>query len=241
MTKTTNISKILGGTFSLFLLTSTQASKNFDGFYGGLSAGGDFGRAKTTTRGVAPIPNMRISNDINLSSQGMLGGGFVGYGKLLAGVYLGGELFAEITTSNDKTTNASLDGTNVTTSLSFKKRNAFSIVGRIGKPISHDLLIYLKGGITWPSYRLNSLVNITGGAQANASTTQTKRLTQGVLGLGAEHKIGAFSQGQLRVGVEYEHTFARKMTLDLNSSTFTGNTTFSPSSHAVKARLIWKF
>lgn len=236
-------SQIFLCTFSLLSLAYANSSNGFDGIYIGLNVGGDFGSVKVNT--LAFSPNLNIADNQNLSAHGVVGGIYAGYGVIVGGIYIGAELAGELYSSNGNTSINFVNGVDDNRSISFKRTNSFSIAGRFGKQIGKETLFYAKGGVAVPQYRLATSLNGNGAGagQLTASATANKRLAQGIGGLGIEHTIGkVFYHSELRCGVEYEHTFARKINLALNSNTFTSaNTTFSPSVDSIKFKLIFKF
>lgn len=235
--------KIIIRTLCILPYANVQALGKFDGLFIGVSGGGDFGTVKAQTAGAGTVlADVRASNTTDIASSGMTGGVFAGYGQTLQGLYIGIEGAGEIHSSQGKSANNSLVGNNVTTITSIKKRNTFSLGIRLGKQISDKEFLYVKGGVAWPNYRLNSSVSIRGVIQTAASQTHNKRISQLVAGVGAEHLIRVIGfQQKLIGGIEYQHIFAKKVKINLNSNTFNGQTSFTPSSNVIKAKLTLKF
>jgi opacity protein-like surface antigen len=193
----------------------------FDGLYIGISGGGNWGKTKAQAAGFSPTLDITTSNTIDIASSGMMAGILARYGLNLYGLYIGIEGAGEIHSSQGKASNSSLVGNKVTTTLSIKKTNTLSIGARLGKHINKKLLLYMKGGIACSHYRLDSSVSVSGIIRAAASERQSKRINQFIAGIGAEHLIAVVgSKYQLVGGIDYEHAFAKKASINLSSSTY---------------------
>lgn len=220
-------------------------SKGFDGAYVGLSVGGDFGKSETTTSGSARGGiNFRANAKSDLSVRGASGGVFVGYGKTIKGILLGTEIAGDIYNSKGQQSTTFTDGATNAVTTTVKKTNSFSITGRVGKQLGEKTLIYGKGGLTFPNYKVTSSASSTnlGVVVAGASANQTQRLTQLVAGAGVEYKLAEISSKvDLHIRGEYLHTFGNTTKLSLSSRTFNGSSKFDTSSDEIKAMLLFKF
>jgi opacity protein-like surface antigen len=235
--------------FSLFLcFTLCQSAlakslKLFDGAYVGVLAGIDLGKIKNTVSGKMITGNGIVNNGSDISTNGLIGGIFLGYSKTFKKILFGAELGAELITSKGTKNYNFSGGDTIVDSAKVRKKNSFYVMGRIGKQINDFTLAYVKGGLSEANYNFNySLQYDGGGAQMNPVSNNNKRIIQPVAGGGVEVIVGKILYNlRLRIGLEYEHVFGRKINIDVNNNNFKGGTTYYPTSNAIKFRIIFKF
>ena len=122
----------------------TGVEKVVETDFSGAYAGFQLGHGTLQSDNTGPRPNATSTNfilDTTRAGQGFTGGVFAGYGIQANGLYIGGEVEAELSSAN-----WNIERSPEGRVYSIKKKNTIGAALRLGYLLNDNVLIYLRGG-----------------------------------------------------------------------------------------------
>jgi len=211
---------------------------SFNGSYMGTSVHQEFHRAKTSTQTNNETFDASVEN--KLSMKGTAGGLFVGVGATKSTLYSGIEGGGEISNASGNHSSSFVDGVNNAHQTNIRKTKTFFLMGRLGKQIKEDCLVYLKGGVSVSDYsflfNLNSEIN-----DLNLNKSENKRIIFPLIAFGVEFLAPKIFEGhEARIGIEYDYFFKKNISFNHMENTFKGASDIQLENDVLKIRLIYK-
>ena len=208
----------------------------FSGFYLGVESGITATHANTQ---YSSQGNYDAQGASHMALHNQMIGFFLGYGRKIQQIYMGGEVGANIRRGHGNMEHKhSANFTSVTHKIHARKKNSIHAAARLGTYLNPQTIVYIKEGIALNSYHVRHQVELTPD-RANAMSNSGKRLVQPFAGFGIEIYGGQWIQNtHCRIGMEYEHTFGRSLNIQTNSSNTSHQLKLHPASNTFKLRFI---
>ncbi len=183
-------------------LTPLALQANFTGFYGGLHAGLQTGKARINSNYDAPFGAVGAHHSSRHSLEGFIGGAHLGYGQQFeSNLYLGLELggrFHGTQNHEDRVINAGAFGIGTTQKITVKNQGSLDLSVKAGY-VFDRFLPYIKAGFEVSRYKVDF-----GGVSGSLQPSSSSKVLKGFkTGLGFDYKM---TENWI-FGFEYAHTF----------------------------------
>ena len=139
------------------------AAPYFDGFYAGLGGGvvSATSNVRENYNNNDPSNTLSVNNKMDLGKHGLNGNVFLGFGKTLRSIYLGGEVFGNV--FNPEWESSTVGGTPGAPSILMKTKvkSPYSYGGdiRAGYVVSPRVMLYALFGLDYAKFEVKSNVN----------------------------------------------------------------------------------